>query len=68
MWVLREYQEIDPIILSGIYILWCHSDVIGNDAVGEEDEVTIRDVALMINKAMGMTQDIEASPAQLMNY
>lgn len=43
MWVLREYQEIDPIILS----------------VGEEDEVTICDVALMINKAMGMTQDIE---------
>jgi GDP-L-fucose synthase len=43
LWALREYQEIDPIILS----------------VGEEDEVSIREVALMVNKAMGMTQSIQ---------
>jgi nucleoside-diphosphate-sugar epimerase len=53
VWVLREYQEIDPIILS----------------VGEEDEVSIREVAHMINRAMGMTVDIEVSPIEwLMNY
>jgi GDP-L-fucose synthase len=27
--------------------------------VGEEDEVSIREVALMVNKAMGMTQSIQ---------
>ena len=27
--------------------------------MGEEDEVSIRDIALMINAAMGMTTDIE---------
>ena len=31
------------------------------DTVGEEDEVTIREVALMINKSMGMTLDIQVS-------
>ena len=29
--------------------------------MGEEDEVSIREVAVMINKAMGMTQDIQVS-------
>ncbi|ORX62412.1 epimerase-domain-containing protein [Hesseltinella vesiculosa] len=37
IWVLREYQEIDPIILS----------------VGEKDEVSIKDVADAIVKAVG---------------
>jgi len=37
LWVLRTYPQIDPIILS----------------VGEEDEVSIRDVALMIADAYG---------------
>jgi len=37
VWVLREYDEIDPIILS----------------VGEEDEVSIKDVADAIVKAVG---------------
>lgn len=36
IWTLREYEEIDPIILS----------------VGEEDEVSIKDVADGIVKAM----------------
>jgi len=35
LWVLREYKEIEPIILS----------------VGEEDEVSIKEVALMIAEA-----------------
>ena len=36
IWVLREYQEIDPIILS----------------VGEEDEVSIKEAVEMIAKAL----------------
>jgi GDP-L-fucose synthase len=36
VWVLRHYNDVDPIILS----------------VGEEDEVSIRDVADMIVDAM----------------
>ncbi|OZJ04040.1 GDP-L-fucose synthase [Bifiguratus adelaidae] len=39
IWCLREYQEIDPIILS----------------VGEEDEVSIKDVADAIVKALDFT-------------
>ena len=37
VWVLRGYDAVDPIILS----------------VGEEDEVAIRDVALLVAEAMG---------------
>ena len=36
VWVLRKYQEIDPIILS----------------VGEEEEVSIHEAALTVAKAM----------------
>lgn len=36
LWTLREYEETDPIILS----------------VGEEDEVSIADVAYMVADAM----------------
>ncbi|WVQ94041.1 hypothetical protein IAU59_001119 [Kwoniella sp. CBS 9459] len=39
IWVLREYEEVDPVILS----------------VGEEDEVSIKDVADAIVKAMDFT-------------
>ena len=65
IWVLREYKEIDPIILS----------------VGEEDEVSIRDVALMVAKAMNFEGKVifdstkadgqfkkTASNAKLMRY
>mmetsp|Transcript_30348 Transcript_30348/g.66434 ORF Transcript_30348/g.66434 Transcript_30348/m.66434 type:complete len:320 (+) Transcript_30348:65-1024(+) len=37
LWVLRNYESVEPIILS----------------VGEEDEVSIKDVGLQIAKAMG---------------
>jgi len=39
VWVLRHYDEIDPIILS----------------VGEEDEVSIKEAAEMVVEAMGFT-------------
>lgn len=43
IWTLREYKEISPIILS----------------VGEEDEVSIADVAKMIAEAMGFEGEIQ---------
>lgn len=43
IWVLREYTEIDPIILS----------------VGEEDEVSIKDVADAIVKACEFTGEVK---------
>ncbi|KAL1926155.1 hypothetical protein VTP01DRAFT_6020 [Rhizomucor pusillus] len=65
IWVLREYTEIDPIILS----------------VGEEDEVSIKDVADAIVKALDFQGDYSfdtsradgqfkktASNAKLMKY
>jgi len=42
IWTLREYEEIDPIILS----------------VGEEDEVSIKDVAESIVKSMNFTGNL----------
>ncbi|DAZ97137.1 TPA: hypothetical protein N0F65_004751 [Lagenidium giganteum] len=42
VWVLEHYEEIDPIILS----------------VDEQDEVSIRDVAMMIAKAMDFQGDV----------
>ena len=42
VWTMRAYDSIDPIILS----------------VGEEDEVSIRDVALMIADAMGFAGNV----------
>ncbi len=45
IWVMREYQEIDPIILS----------------VGEEDEVTIKQVADSIVKAMKFEGEVKVN-------
>ena len=42
MWVIRNYEEIDPIILS----------------VGEEDEVSIRDIAYMVVEAMDFKGEV----------
>ncbi|MGH0128165.1 UNVERIFIED_CONTAM: hypothetical protein FKN15_002973 [Acipenser sinensis] len=42
LWVLREYQEVEPIILS----------------VGEEDEVSIRDAAESIVEAMALKGEL----------
>ncbi|WWC66937.1 uncharacterized protein I206_100844 [Kwoniella pini CBS 10737] len=43
LWVLREYKDIDPVILS----------------VAEHDEVTIKEVAEAIVEAMGFTGPVE---------
>ncbi|KAI9484475.1 hypothetical protein BDB00DRAFT_855587 [Zychaea mexicana] len=48
IWTLREYQEIDPIILS----------------VGEKDEVSIKDVADAIVKAMDFQGDYSFDTAR----
>lgn len=46
IWVLREYPEIDPIILS----------------VGEKDEVSIKQVAESIVKAVNFTGEVKVCP------
>lgn len=75
VWVLRDYPEIDPIILSGNRsasasvdkwtksllvavsicrsVVWC--------AVGEEDEVSIKDAAMMVVEAMDFKGEIVVS-------
>ncbi len=46
IWAIREYQEINPIILS----------------VGEEDEVSIKQVADAIVKAMKFEGEVKVKP------
>lgn len=63
VWVLREYDEIDPIILSGEIKISLHSVtfILYLLLVGEEDEVSIRDVALMIAEAMDFKGEVVVS-------
>lgn len=69
IWVLREYREIDPIILSGIVISKILTEkvfVILKSKftlflVGEKDEVSIKDVADTIVKAVGFKGDYKVS-------
>ena len=49
VWVLREYKEIDPIILS----------------VGEEEEVSIHEAALAVARAMDFKVNCSLSQIQL---
>ena len=50
--MLREYDEIDPVILS----------------VGEEEEVSIKQVADAIVKAMGFTGRYEVRAAAVISF
>ena len=50
VWVLREYKEIDPIILS----------------VGEEEEVSIHEAALAVARAMDFKVNGSHSHIQLL--
>lgn len=56
IWTLREYEEIDPIILSGKFfrVREIRNNVLKalSPLVGEKDEVSIKDVADSIVKAM----------------
>ena len=58
LWTLRDYEEIDPIILSGVWLCGAYHKVVVISActcwhaVGEEDEVSIKEVAVMIAEAM----------------
>ena len=71
IWVLREYEEIDPIILSGEHSshplcaslrLYLHSFVtVGFISVGEDDEVSIKEAADMIAHALGFKGKIHVS-------
>ncbi|NXK47248.1 FCL synthase, partial [Chauna torquata] len=60
IWVLREYEEVEPIILSGKDQLppskrrgkWERPHLIPVSAVGEDDEVSIKEAAEAIAEAM----------------
>ena len=62
---MREYNEIEPIILSGecrnssvtFCVIVC--------PVGEEDEVSIKDVALMIAEALEFKGEVVVSMNKL---
>ena len=73
VWTLREYKEIDPIILSGASLWTCadhctHMHLTHTIAgplhplVGEEDEVSIKDAAEAICKAMNFTGELKVRP------
>ena len=62
IWVLRNYDEIDPVILSGEYspsVIASWSGLTGGIAVGEDDEISIKDVGDAIVKAVGFTGDYD---------
>jgi GDP-L-fucose synthase len=67
IWTLREYEEIDPIILSGMCFImslysWSFfSHFILLLIVGEEDEVSIKDVADNIVKAFNFQGEYAVS-------
>ncbi|KAJ3195516.1 GDP-L-fucose synthase [Irineochytrium annulatum] len=58
IWTLREYNEIDPIILSGGLVKWTLLRLRCIE-VDEQDEVTIRFVAEKIAKAMDYKGEIK---------
>ena len=58
VWVVRHYEEIEPIILSGecvqhpVPCAGCDNISFTFLPVGEEDEVSISDVVTMVTEAM----------------
>lgn len=54
--MLREYDDVEPLILSGIFLLhtswFTHSDDTHHYLVDENDEVTIKEVADAVVKAL----------------
>ena len=75
MWVVRNYEEVEPIILSGNniipdiiqhvhiwYFYYIYNDMdIYIVIVGEEDEVSIRDIAYMVAEAMDFKGELIVS-------
>jgi len=65
IWQLREYNEIEPIILSGIYPILIGVVVILSVyfslAGGEDEEVSIKDVADAVVAAVGFEGEYSVS-------
>lgn len=63
IWQLREYDSIEPVILSGTYMLISgislspSHGVNGDYIVGEDEEISIKEVADAIVKAVGYDGD-----------
>ncbi|KAG8915924.1 hypothetical protein FRC00_006505 [Tulasnella sp. 408] len=59
IWMLREYDDVEPLILSGaLHIIFAVSPLDSSDEnafhVGEDEEVSIEEVAKAITKAFGI--------------
>lgn len=65
VWQLREYNETEPIILSGIspnlISVAVNLSVIFSPAVGEDEEVSIREVTDAVVAAVGFTGEYNVS-------
>jgi len=69
IWQLKEYPEIDPIILSGTFLFALPSSFYRADdllrwdlTVGEKDEITIKQVAEAIVKSVGFQGEVTVRP------
>jgi GDP-L-fucose synthase len=62
LWVLREYDSIEPIILSGWINLQKKNYIfIFGFVVGEEDEVSIKQAADAVVKAMDFKGEVQVN-------
>lgn len=68
MWTLRDYKEIDPIILSGpsplspLLAPRPESSLTSHLAVGEDEEISIKQVGDTIVKLIGFEGDYSVRP------
>ena len=61
LWVLREYDSIEPIILSGEPTFGRSNADLSLSAVGEEDEVSIKEAADAVVKGMNFEGEVIVS-------
>jgi len=65
IWMLREYDDVEPVILSGRLPSHLNAVILrfGLDPVGEDEEVSIKEVADAIVKAIGFQGDYSVRPS-----
>jgi GDP-L-fucose synthase len=63
IWMLREYDDVEPVILSGMFMNNYRSTVTDGSAVGEDEEVSIKEVADAIVNAVGFQGKYSVGPS-----
>jgi GDP-L-fucose synthase len=61
--MLREYDDVEPVILSGMFMNNYRSTVTDGSAVGEDEEVSIKEVADAIVNAVGFQGKYSVGPS-----